>query len=235
MDIRGITKFSLVDFPGKISCIIFASQCNFRCPFCQNPYLVLYYDTQPKISEKTIFNFLKKRQGKLDGVVISGGEPTVHKGLANFAKKVKEMGFAVKLDTNGSNPDQVIAMCEDNLVDMLGIDFKADEANYQKVAASKLKNLSGKVKKLIKYAVDNNIPYDVRSTIHRKFHSEENIKAMRNELNELGVDNWTLQQFNNTEIIDESLLEEDTYSDLELYAISKRIGNNTFLRGMANS
>lgn len=233
MDIRGITKFSLVDFPGKISCIIFAGKCNFRCPFCQNPYLVLYYETQPKISEKTIFDFLEKRQGKLDGVVISGGEPTVHKGLADFARKIKERGFAVKLDTNGAKPDMVIQMCEDGLVDMLGIDFKAAAANYQKVAAAQLKNLSGKVKKLIKYAVDNKIPYDIRTTVHKKFHPENNLQAMRGELDELGVQKWTLQQFNDkAEIIDESLMEEDTYSDLELFAISKRLGKNTVLRGM---
>lgn len=233
MDIRGITKFSLVDFPGKISCIIFAGQCNFRCPYCQNPYLVLYYDTQPKISEKKIFDFLSSRLGKLDGIVISGGEPTVHKSLEKFTRKIKKMGFAVKLDTNGSNPDLVIRMCEDGLVDMLGIDFKADEANYQKVAASKLKNLSLKVKKLIKYAVDHSIPYDIRTTVHKKLLPEESLKNMRAELDGLGVENWALQQFNNkAEIIDESLLDIDTYTDLELFAISKRLGGKTFLRGM---
>lgn len=232
MDIRGITKFSLVDFPGKISCIIFVGKCNFRCPFCHNPYLVLYHESQPKIPDKEIFRFLERRKGKLDGVVISGGEPTLYGGLADFAKHIKDMGFAVKLDTNGSFPDRVIEMCENGLVDMLGIDYKATEENYQEVADVKIKGLAGKIQQLIKYAVETPIPYDIRTTVHKKYHSQDDLRIIRFELNKLGVKDWTLQQFHPAEIIDEKLLDEETYSDFELFAITKKLGDNTHLRGV---
>ena len=233
MDIRGITKFSLVDYPGKISCILYVGNCNFRCSFCHNPYLVLYSDTQPKISEKSIMSFLETRKGKLDGVVLSGGEPAMYPEIADFAKKIKKMGFLFKLDTNGSFPDLVIDMHTNGLIDMLGIDYKATEEKYNDVAVSSIKGLVKKVRKLIKYTVENSIPCDIRTTVHKKFHSVDDLKTIRSELDAIGVKDWTLQQFHHTEIIDESLLEEDTYSDMELFAISKKLGENTHLRGLA--
>ena len=232
MNIRGITKFSLVDYPGKICCIVFVGNCNFRCPYCHNPYLVLHYDTQPKLSDNSVLEFLETRKGKLDAVVLSGGEPAMYPGIANFAKNVKKMNFMFKLDTNGSFPDRVIEMYENGMIDMLGIDYKASESTYNNVANSTTDNLVKKIKKLIKYAVEKKIPYDIRTTVHKKFHSEDVLITMRSELNKLGVDNWTLQQFHRTEIIDESLLKEDTYSDEELFAIAKRLGENTHLRNV---
>lgn len=232
MDIRGITKFSLVDYPGKIACIFFVGNCNFRCPFCHNPYLVLYHETQPRISEKKIFAFLESRKGKIDGVVISGGEPAIYPKLGEFVCRIKEMGFAIKLDTNGSFPDKIIGMCENGLIDMLGIDYKATAALYNKVAASVIDKLAEKVQSLIKYAVQQNIPFEVRTTVHKKILSENDLKTMRSELDSLGVKDWTLQQFHHTEVIDETLLEVDTYSDMELFAISRKLGPNTHLRGV---
>jgi len=220
----------LVDFPGKICCIIFVGNCNFRCPYCHNPYLVLHYDTQPQIQRKEIYNFLKNRKGKLDGVVLSGGEPAMYPGIADFAENIKKMGFLFKLDTNGSFPDRVITMCENGLIDMLGIDYKTSEAVYNDIALSNIDRLAEKVKKLIRYAGDNNISCDIRTTVHKKFHSENLLKIMRSELDLLGVKNWTLQQFHHAEIIDESLLDEKTYSDVELIKIVERLGTNTHLR-----
>jgi pyruvate formate lyase activating enzyme len=232
MNIRGITKFSLVDYPGKISCIVYVGNCNFRCPYCQNPYLVLHYETQPKIPEREIYDFLESRKGKLDGVVLSGGEPAMYPKIANFAENIKNMGFLFKLDTNASFPDRVIEMCKQNLIDMLGIDYKTTDATYNDIALSKINNLSQKVRKLIKYTVKNSIPCDIRTTVHKKFHSEAVLTEMRSELDAMGVKKWTLQQFNHTEIIDESLLQEETYSDLELIEIAKKLGANTHLRGL---
>ena len=234
MDIRGITKFTLVDYPGKIACILFVGNCNFRCPFCHNPYLVLYCETQPRISEKRIFAFLESRIGKIDGVVISGGEPAIYPNLSDFTARIKAMGFAIKLDTNGSFPERIISMAENGLIDMLGIDYKATAALYNQVAVSDINGLAEKVQSLIKYAVGKNIPYDIRTTVHKKILSENNLKTMRSELDNLGVKDWTLQQFHHTEVIDASLLEFDTYSDMELFAISRRLGENTHLRGVAS-
>ena len=221
----------MVDFPGKLSCIIFVGRCNFRCPYCHNPYLVVYHDSQPKITEAEILEFLEQRRRKLDGVVISGGEPSLYYGTAEFAKKVKGMGFAVKLDTNGSHPERIIDMCEAGLVDMLGIDYKAPTYAYQDLTSCEIKDLPDRIHTLIKYVVEKEIPCDIRTTVHQKFHPPEALKNMRSELDELGVTRWHLQQFHSTEIIDESLLEEATYSDSELTELAKTLGKNTYVRG----
>jgi pyruvate formate lyase activating enzyme len=227
-----MAKFSLVDYPGKLSCVLFTGGCNFRCPYCQNPYLVIYEMTQPKISEKEIFSFLSSRIGKLDGVVISGGEPTLREGLAKFAEKVKKMGFLVKLDTNGSFPDKVIEMLENGVVDMLGIDYKAQPSDYPKVTGTKTRDLPERVAKLIKYAVENDIPCDIRTTVHERYHSKEALRCMREKLNTMNVTQWCLQQFHNVEVIDETLQEESTYSDTELQQIADELGNGTYIRGV---
>ncbi len=232
MDIRGLTKFSLVDFPGKLSSIIFVGRCNFRCPYCHNPYLVLYHESQPRIMEKEILDFLEKRKGKLDGIVISGGEPSLYPEVATFAEKVQKMGFSVKLDTNGSNPERIIRMCEDGLIDMLGIDYKAPADSYNKITASTIEDLPERIHSLIEYVVKNNISCDIRTTVHKKFHSPAVLHKMRKELNLLGVRQWHLQQFHPVEIIDESLLEEETYTDAELTKLAEELGAETYVRGV---
>jgi len=232
MNFRGMAKFSLVDYPGKLSCILFAGGCNFQCPYCQNPYLVIYEMTQPKLSENEIIEFLKSRVRKLDAVVISGGEQTLRPGLAKFAEKVKDLGFLVKLDTNGSLPDKAIEMIERGLVDMLGIDYKAPAAKYAEAAGVKTDGFVEKVSELIRYAVDNDIPADIRTTIHKRFHSRDDLKTIRDELNEMNVGKWCLQQFHKVEVIDESLLNEPTYTDTELQSIADELGNETYIRGV---
>ena len=232
MDIRGITKFSLVDFPGKLSCIIFVGKCNFRCPYCHNPYLVLFHESQPRITEDEVLEFMISRKGKLDGIVISGGEPSLYSGLVQFAKRVKELGFGVKIDTNGSNPERIIAMCDEGLVDMLGIDYKSPADSYNEITNCKMKSLADRVQSLIRYAVDKDVPCDIRTTVHKKFHPPEILHKMRKELDSLGVKKWHLQQFHSTEIIDESLLDEETYDDREFRKLTKELGVNTYSRGI---
>ncbi len=234
MDIRGLIKFSLVDFPGRISCVVFVAGCNFRCPFCHNPYLVLYQETQPPLNESRLFKFLGSRSGRLDGVVISGGEPCLQEGLEDFARTVKGMGFEVKLDTNGSRPERAMEMCRQGLVDMLGIDYKAAREFYGDVTCTEAgRDAADKVAGLISFAAANSIACDIRTTVHRKLHSQEHLATMRRELDILGVAGWTLQQFHRAEVIDESLLDFDTYSDNELSDIAAALGNNTLVRGLA--
>ena len=232
MNIRGIQKFSLVDFPGRIGCVVFVGNCNFRCPYCHNPALVFDPESQPLITEQQIYAFLENRQGKLDGVVISGGEPSLRPELPEFARRIKEMGFAVKIDTNGSNPEVVIAIHQAGHLDALGIDYKAPVVDYNAVAKCQLPELAQRVQKLIKYAVTQGIPTDIRTTVHQAVLSPEQLKQMRVELNELGVDQWTLQQFHPVEIVDDQLLQKATYSDGELFRWSKEIGGNTKVRGL---
>lgn len=231
MNIRGFQKFTLVDFPGRMACVVFVGECNFRCGYCHNPCLVFDPESQPLISEDEIVSFLERRKGKLDGVVVSGGEPSLRNGLEEFMLKVKRHGFLVKLDTNGSNPERVIAAHRDGLIDALGIDYKAPSYKYNEIANCCAKDLSSKVRRLIKYAVDNNVFIDVRTTVHRQLLSRADLTEMRTELSALGLRGWTLQQFNPVEIIDDELLAAGTYTDTELVDIASSLPD-TRVRGL---
>ncbi len=130
MIIGGFIPFSLLDYPGRIAAVIFTRGCNFRCPYCQNPELVSGDSSHPGIGESEILHFLSTRVEKLDGVVISGGEPTWHDDLAGFIRELKSMGFMVKLDTNGGNPEHLALLIESGLLDYIAMDVKTDPARY---------------------------------------------------------------------------------------------------------
>jgi len=132
MKLGGLQKTTLIDYPGKVACTVFLAGCNFRCPFCYNPELVLE-KTASTLSEKDFFDFLKERAGQLDGVVVCGGEPTIHEDLPDFCRKTKELGFAVKLDTNGSNPEMLKQLIENKLIDCVALDVKAPKERYSGV------------------------------------------------------------------------------------------------------
>jgi len=231
MNIRGLQRFSMVDYPGKMSCVIFTGGCNFRCPYCHNPCLVFDPESQPLIREDELMAFLESRVNKLDGVVISGGEPSLQPRLPDFAAKIKTLGFKVKIDTNASNPGMVIAMHQAGTIDALGIDYKGPAEIYNKIACSTIPDLAARVHRLLECAVDRHIPLDVRTTVHAALLSEDRLAEMRSELNELGIKSWTLQQFNPVEVIDDGLLLLPTYSDRELLDIAARLGN-TRVRGL---
>ena len=235
MDIRGLTKFSLIDFPGKLACILYAGGCNFRCPYCHNPHLVIDHETQPQLSDQFIFGFLENRKGKLEGVVLSGGEPSNHPGLVKFSEKIKALGYLIKIDTNGSNPDVIADAHGKGLVDSLGIDYKTISSSYGDLTKCKIDNIAGLVQKTISYAINNNVTIDIRTTVHKKLHTSDVFMQMREELNSLGVSAWTLQQFHDAEIIDDTLTGEPTYSDAELIEIARNLGNHTRVRGLKGS
>ena len=126
MFLGGLQKNSLIDYPGKVSCVLFTSGCNFRCPYCHNPSLVVSVEKGKKehIEEKAAMDFLHRRRGLLDGVVISGGEPTLHGDLFGLCRKIKQMGYPIKLDTNGSRPEMLTALIGEDLVDYIAMDIK---------------------------------------------------------------------------------------------------------------
>lgn len=148
MVIGGLQKFSLIDYPHKISAIIFTIGCNFRCPFCHNPELVNPKLYPEKIPEKGVLKFLESRREKLDAVVITGGEPSLHKDLYQFISKIKSMNFLVKLDTNGTNPHILSKLIKDNLLDYLAMDIKGSLDKYEEIAGIKvnLENIKESVK-----------------------------------------------------------------------------------------
>ena len=231
MNIRGLTKFSLVDYPGKLACVVFVGNCNFRCPFCHNPYLVLDPESQPLIAEDDFLEFLQARRGKLEGVVISGGEPSLRKQLRAFAKKIKSMGFLVKLDTNGTNHKTVRELHDIGALDHLGVDYKAPSYRYAEVTGIERKDLVACVQATIGFALKARIPLDVRTTVHKSILSIEDLFDIREELDLIGIKDWTIQQFHPVELIDNGLLSIQSYSDMELLSISRRM-SNTKVRGL---
>ncbi len=221
----------MVDFPGGISCVIFVGSCNFRCPFCHNPHLVLSPETQPELSQDSVLNFLSERRRKIDAVVLSGGEPTMRPRIGEFMRLIKEMGFHLKLDTNGTNPGVLSDLHDQGLIDSLGMDFKAHRAKYHLLAGRNNLNMIDNVFKSFKYASEKKIPSDVRTTVHRALLDFDDLVIMRRELNEMGIREWTLQQFHPVDVIDRSLVETETFSDQELLEIAEKLGNGTRTRG----
>ena len=190
MKIFGIEKFSMVDWDGKIVCTLFASGCNFRCPFCHNSSLALTEGNE--IDHNEIFSFLEKRKELLDGVCISGGEPTLHPDLEDFVKKIKDMGYKVKLDTNGTNPNTLQSMIDNGLVDYIAMDIKnsphkyATTAGVQSIALDSILQTISIVKK-------SGVPHEFRTTIINEFHTEEDIKFIADMID--GCDKYVLQKY----------------------------------------
>ncbi len=224
-------RFSMVDFPGKIACVVFCAHCNFRCAFCHNPHLVLDPDSQPRVRMPQILHFMQSRIGKLDGIVISGGEPTLDPELPDFAMKMKDMGFAVKLDTNGSRPELLQSLHDAGCLQALGIDYKAPSGKYNEIANSGIPDLVERVRQSLAFALENKIQLDVRTTVHKDLLSFEDLQTMRAELDAIGVRDWNLQQFNPVDTIDEAISKAPTYSELELVSFARKLPR-TKVRGL---
>ncbi|MFA5986483.1 MAG: anaerobic ribonucleoside-triphosphate reductase activating protein [Parcubacteria group bacterium] len=195
MLISGVQPFTLLDYPDKVAAIIFTPGCNMRCRFCHNKEFVLPQEIvklRPSfISEKTILNFLRSRKGKLDGLVISGGEPTVQPDLKEFIKKVRALGYLVKLDTNGNLPDVLISLIKEHLVDYVAMDVKTTPQRYKELAGD-LANPKNIVKS-INLLKKNSVPYEFRTTVIDGVHTEEIVKEMAQLLE--GSDKLYLQTF----------------------------------------
>lgn len=170
MKISGLQKLTLLDFPGHTACTVFTPGCNFRCPFCHNASLVAGAAEQPEIGEDEFFAFLKKRKGLLDGVAVTGGEPTLQSGLGDFLKKIKDLGFAVKLDTNGYKPDVLRDVVEKGLVDFVAMDVKASPENYAAAAGLPAVNLSA-VKESVEFLKSDAVPHEFRTTYVKGLHT----------------------------------------------------------------
>jgi len=232
MDFRGLVKFTLVDYPGKIGCIVFSGGYNLRCPFCHNPCLVFDPASQPRVTEKEFFHFLERRRGLLEGVVFSGGEPLLHPDAPEMVAKVREMGYAAKIDTNGTLPERVEALLAKSGADAFGIDYKAPAERYAALTGSSDPNVAKKVYASIRLAIESGAELDVRTTVHRALLDESALETMFDEVRAAGVTMWTLQQYNPVEVIDDELSAKKTFSDAELVRIARRFGPGVRVRGL---
>ena len=190
MRIGGFQRVSLTDYPGKVSTIIFTQGCNFRCPYCHNPELVYPELFSEPINEKGVLSFLDMRKGLIDGVVITGGEPLLQPDVEDFIKEVKEMGYAVKLDTNGSNPRRLEELLSMNLLDYIAMDYKAPIEKYSSIVCNEV-NIDY-IKKSLMMVAKSGLPYEVRTTLFRGLTTEDVLRMMK-ELNTYGIENYYLQ------------------------------------------
>jgi anaerobic ribonucleoside-triphosphate reductase activating protein len=176
MKIRYLHKTTLIDYPGKIAATLFLSGCNFRCGFCHNPELVLPEDDVASVTEDTVLSFLKKRKEQLEGVCFTGGEPLLSLSL-DFLKKIKALGYAIKIDTNGCYPERLRECMEDGLVDYVAMDIKASPRSYASVVGRENVPLE-KIEESIALVTKELDSYELRTTVVDRFHSDQDIKAM---------------------------------------------------------
>ena len=219
----GIQPFTLLDFPGRIACIAFLPGCNFRCGYCYNSDFVLPEKIKciasSFIPENIFFQFLEKRKKLLDGVVISGGEPTLSAGLESTIRQIREYGFQVKLDTNGSNPKILERLLIENLIDYVAMDIKAPLKRYSQVIASPIDTQN--IEKSIQILLKSNIDYEFRSTLIPYLHSPEDIVDMAKMIS--GAPKYFLQNFKAKDsVLDVKFMKKRSFTHEALIEISKQ-------------
>ena len=170
MQIFGFNKTTLLDFPEHVACTVFTGGCNFRCPFCQNGDLVLHGGSLPVLDEEEVFRVLRKRKGILTGVCVTGGEPTLQRDLDVFLSRVKELGYLVKLDSNGYRPEVLQSLCERGLVDYFAMDIKSSPANYARTAGVRELDM-GLIRESVDFIRSCGLDYEFRTTVVRELHS----------------------------------------------------------------
>lgn len=225
MKISGLQKVSLVDYDGQIAATIFTSGCNFACPFCHNSGLVK--GTEPEISVSEILEYLTKRKSVLTAVCISGGEPTLHRDLPDLISKIKELGYLVKLDTNGTNLPMLKYLVENQLIDYVAMDIKNRLSNYNNTAGI---STPINIKETIDYIMTCGIDYEFRTTIIKNYHSHKDIEEIAQTIS--GANKYYLQQFvDNNNCLSSGLEAINKATAEEYLEICKQYIPNSKLRG----
>ncbi len=244
MQIGGLQKFSLLDYPDHLSAIIFTQGCNFRCHFCYNPMLVWprtevgklniqpsaiagekIEKVNPEIKEDDLFDFLQERQKKLDAIVISGGEPTIHADLPEFIAKIKKLGFKIKLDTNGTNPRMLAGLLADKQLDYIAMDIKGALENYDLISETQ-PNIKD-IKASIKLLMQSSLPYEFRTTVVSGLVNKEDIEKIGKLIK--GAQKWYLQNFkSDVALLNESFMKVAPFSGEEM-AEMRQIGEQYVL------
>lgn len=211
MIIAGLQKLSLVDYPGNIASVVFLQGCNFRCGYCQNPDLVSL-EKKFECSEEYVLEFLALRKGMVDGVVISGGEPTIHKQLSAFIKKIRALKFKIKLDTNGYMPEAVEKLLRDRMLDHIAVDIKTSPGKYQ--MATGVKNAEENVWRTIRTVMMSTVPYEFRTTCVPGIVDADDIREIGPLVK--GAGSYYLQQFRPIITLDERFRDVRPYEKAEL-------------------
>ena len=230
MEIHGIQKLTLLDYPGHTACTVFTGRCNFRCPFCHNASLVLRPWEQPTVEPEELFALLKKRRGLLDGVCITGGEPTLQRDLSELCEGIKTLGFAVKLDTNGTNPAVLASLMERGLVDYVAMDIKTSREQYGRVCGIPGYD-TAPVEESAKLLLSGNVSYEFRTTLVRELHEKADIHAVGAWLR--GAKAYFLQGFRDSGDLIASGLSALDSEEMETYANILRLYiENVHTRGV---
>lgn len=229
MLIKGFQKTTLLDYPSKVAATVFTGGCNFRCPFCHNASLVTHIDPENDISEAELLDYLKKRKGILDGICITGGEPTLQSDLADFCKKVKEIGLLIKLDTNGTRPDLLKSLIDGGLIDYVAMDIKNSKEAYALTCG--ISEFPQGVEKSVEILMNANIPYEFRTTVVKEFHTKESIEALCKWIK--GAKKYYLQSFTDSgDLIFDGLSSCTAEEMEELLVIARKYIPEAELRGV---
>jgi pyruvate formate lyase activating enzyme len=218
--IRGVEKLSTIDYPGKTCSIAFLAECNFRCPFCQNPDLIERPGELEPIEEEEFLNFVKSRRKWLDAVCVTGGEPCLHEDLPEFLGRIKEAGFLVKLDTNGTNPGMLDEIIRKGFVDYIAMDIKASQERYGEVARAEVD--MEKVRKSVKMIMESGLDYEFRTTVVPGMHDKDEVRKIGEWIK--GARAYYVQGFRPENSLDRSFRKKGKFSDADLEAMASEAG-----------
>lgn len=230
MIIQGLQKLTLLDYPGRVACTVFTAGCNFRCPFCHNASLVLHGDQNERIPEDEIFSFLKKRRGILDGVCVTGGEPLIQPDIEDFLTRIKELGYEVKLDTNGSFPERLRLLADKKLVDYVAMDIKNSREHYGRTVGIEDYDIT-QIHKSVQFLMEGAVPYEFRTTVVREYHQRGDFASIGRWIH--GAERYYLQQFvDSGDLIQGGLHEYDEKIMKQALEIVMKDVPNAGLRGV---
>lgn len=230
MKFYGMQKMTLLDYPGYVACTLFTGGCNFRCPFCHNALLVLDLDENYTIPEEEVLAFLKKRQGLLDGVCVTGGEPLINKDIGDFLSKVKELGFKIKLDTNGTNPALLKELVSQKLVDYVAVDIKNSPEKYAETVGLKSFDMST-INETVNFLMSGSVDYEFRTTVTKQFHTEKSMEEAARFIR--GAKRYFLQNFVDSGNLIGSGITGQSKEEMEkLLAVVKKYVPDSCLRGI---
>lgn len=221
---------TLLDYPGKVACTIFTSGCNLRCPFCHNASLVTKIDQNNYYNEEEILKYLEGRKNLLDGVCITGGEPLLQNDIYDFIKKIKDMGYLVKLDTNGTNPKKLIELVEKNVIDYVAMDIKNSKEKYAETSGIENLNINN-IEESVNFLLSDSVDYEFRTTVVDRFHTIQDIEKIAVWIK--GAKRYFLQNFvDSGDLIGDKMGSVGEKTLDKMCSVAHKYIENTIIRGV---